>query len=202
MSKLGVKNTETGERNASRQHQAGVFLDCSKCYERVPLAQLEQFAIERGFPLYALNCALNMYSGNRRILIQGAVSGAVRSTCGLPPGCGLAVDLLHAFLIRTLQSAGRQVEVCEYVDDMVLVAAGPHFAHYLRDSYKSVLKALKQANMQVNQKKTVVICNGTHTKNKLMRAWRSGLLPPVKITTRDLGVDTQWSCWRNPVQRK
>eukprot|EP00971_Amphidinium_carterae_P222313 4412603-Amphidinium_carterae.1 len=72
---------------ASRQHQAGVFLDCSKCYERGPLAQLEQFAIERGFPLYALNCALNMYSGNRRILIQGAVSGAVQSTCGLPPGC-------------------------------------------------------------------------------------------------------------------
>eukprot|EP00971_Amphidinium_carterae_P047761 940545-Amphidinium_carterae.1 len=102
---------KTEARNASRQHQAGVFLDCSKCYERVPLAQLEQFAIERGFPLYALNCALNMYSGSRRILIQGAVSTAVQSTCGLPPGCGLAVDLLHAFLIRTLQSAGRHVEV-------------------------------------------------------------------------------------------
>eukprot|EP00971_Amphidinium_carterae_P082696 1635709-Amphidinium_carterae.1 len=77
-----------------------------------------------------------MYSGNRRILIQGAVSGAVQSTCGLPPGCGLAVDLLHAFLIRTLQSAGRHVEVRKYVDDMVLVSSGPHFAHYLRDSYK------------------------------------------------------------------
>eukprot|EP00971_Amphidinium_carterae_P256966 5101521-Amphidinium_carterae.1 len=111
---------KTEARNASREHQAGVFLDCSKCYERVPLAQLEQFAIERGFPLYALNCALSMYSGSRRILIQGAVSEAVQSTCGLPPGCGLAIDLLHAFLIRTLQSAGRQVEVRKYVDDMVL----------------------------------------------------------------------------------
>eukprot|EP00971_Amphidinium_carterae_P297196 5904288-Amphidinium_carterae.1 len=79
-----------------------------------------------------------MYSGNRRILIQGAVSGAVQSTCGLPPGCahsGLAVDLLHVFLIRTLQSAGRHVEVRKYVDDMVLVSSGPHFAHNLRDSY-------------------------------------------------------------------
>eukprot|EP00971_Amphidinium_carterae_P049371 973026-Amphidinium_carterae.1 len=146
--------------------------------------------------LYALNCALNMYSGNSRILIQGAVSGAVQSACGLPPGCGLVVDLLHAFLIRTLQSAGRQVEVRKYVDDMVLVAHGPHFAHYLRDSYKSVQNALKQANMQVNPKKTAVICNGTHTKNKLTKTWCSGLLPPVKITTRDLGVDTLWSCWR------
>eukprot|EP00971_Amphidinium_carterae_P338364 6475640-Amphidinium_carterae.1 len=86
---------KTEARNASRVFQAGVFLDCSKCYERVPLAQLEQLAIESGFRLYALNCALNMYSGSRRILIQGAVSDAVQSTCGLPPGCGLAVDLLQ-----------------------------------------------------------------------------------------------------------
>eukprot|EP00971_Amphidinium_carterae_P135759 2689783-Amphidinium_carterae.1 len=77
-----------------------------------------------------------MYSGSRRILIQGAVSESVQSTCGLSPGCGLAVDLLHAFLTRTLQSAGRQVEVRKYVDDMVLVASGPFFAHYLRDSYR------------------------------------------------------------------
>eukprot|EP00971_Amphidinium_carterae_P257484 5111229-Amphidinium_carterae.1 len=73
-----------------------------------------------------------MYSGSRRILIQGAVSDAVQSTCGLPPGCGLAVDLLQAFLVRTLQSAGRQVEVRKYVDDMVLVAAGRYFAHYVQ----------------------------------------------------------------------
>eukprot|EP00971_Amphidinium_carterae_P166228 3294739-Amphidinium_carterae.2 len=110
-----------------------------------------------------------MYSGSRRILIQGAVSDAVQSTRELPPGCGLAVDLLHAFLIRTLQSAGRQVEVRKYVDNMVLVAAGLYFAHHLRDSYRDVRKALKQANMQVNPKKTVVVCNGTHTKNKLKR---------------------------------
>eukprot|EP00971_Amphidinium_carterae_P028535 561611-Amphidinium_carterae.1 len=134
---------KTEARNANR-----VFLACSTCYECVPLAQLEQFAIERSFPLYALNCALSMYSGSRRILIQGAVSDAMQSTCGLPPGCGLAVDLLHASLLRTLQSAGRQVEVRKYVDDMVLVAAGPYFALYLRDSYQDVIKAQKQANMQ------------------------------------------------------
>eukprot|EP00971_Amphidinium_carterae_P136280 2700252-Amphidinium_carterae.1 len=138
-----------------------------------------------------------MYSGNRRILIQGAVSGAVQSTCGLPPGCGLAVDLLHAFLIRTLQSAGRHVEWMIWswlLPDLTLPTT-------CEIATKTCLK-LKQASMQVNPKKAVVICNGTHTKNKLKRAWRSGLLPPVKITTRDLGVDTQWSCWRSPVQRK
>eukprot|EP00971_Amphidinium_carterae_P117003 2317112-Amphidinium_carterae.3 len=63
-----------------------------------------------------------MYAGNRRILIQGAVSEPVQTTHGMPPGCGHAVDLLHAFLLKTLQSAGSKVEVRKYVDDMVLVA--------------------------------------------------------------------------------
>eukprot|EP00971_Amphidinium_carterae_P046487 915593-Amphidinium_carterae.1 len=99
-----------------------------------------------------------MYSGSRRILIQGA-------------------------------SAGRQAEVRKYVDDMVLVACGPYFAYYLRDNYRDLIKALRQANMQVDPKKTVIICNGTHTKNKLKKAWRAGLLPP-------------WASWRNRVQRK
>eukprot|EP00971_Amphidinium_carterae_P060486 1197160-Amphidinium_carterae.2 len=29
-----------------------------------------------------------------------------------------------------------------------------------------------------------------------------GRLPPYKVTTRDLGVDTQWAAWRCPVQRR
>eukprot|EP00971_Amphidinium_carterae_P312973 6219564-Amphidinium_carterae.2 len=69
----------TEERNAVGQHQAWVFLDCSQCYERLPLRMLEDFALESGYPLYALNVALNMYSGNRRILVQGAVSEGVQA---------------------------------------------------------------------------------------------------------------------------
>eukprot|EP00971_Amphidinium_carterae_P326446 6457234-Amphidinium_carterae.2 len=34
----------TEERSAAGQHQAG--LDCSKCYERVPLRWLEEFAVD------------------------------------------------------------------------------------------------------------------------------------------------------------
>eukprot|EP00971_Amphidinium_carterae_P140046 2774883-Amphidinium_carterae.1 len=64
-----------------------------------------------------------MCSGRRRILIQGAVSEDVVPTCGFPPGCGHVVGLLHASLVRALQSAGRQVEVRKYVDDMVLAAS-------------------------------------------------------------------------------
>eukprot|EP00971_Amphidinium_carterae_P228867 4540096-Amphidinium_carterae.1 len=46
-------------------------------------------------PFYALNVALSMYSGNRRILVQGAVSKGIIATSGLPRGCGHVVDMLH-----------------------------------------------------------------------------------------------------------
>eukprot|EP00971_Amphidinium_carterae_P137110 2717150-Amphidinium_carterae.2 len=71
-------------------------------------------------------------------------------------------------------SAGRQVTDRKYVADMVLVAP----------------------NMQVNLKKTVVICTGAKAKRLLMKVWRAGTLPPPRITTRDLGVDSQWAAWR------
>eukprot|EP00971_Amphidinium_carterae_P247336 4911967-Amphidinium_carterae.2 len=192
----------TEERSAAGKHQAGVFLDCSKCYERVPLRMLVEFAIESGYPLHAVNVVLNMYSGTRRILVQGAVSEGVTATCGLPPGSGHPVDLLHAFLIRSLRCAERQVEVRKYVDDMALISSGPNVVGNLCFAYRQVLKSLTEVNMRANAGKTVMLCNGSVAKRKLLQVWRHGRLPPVQITTRDLGVDTQWFAWRNPVQQK
>eukprot|EP00971_Amphidinium_carterae_P299320 5947062-Amphidinium_carterae.3 len=95
-----------------------------------------------------------MHSGQRRILIQRAVDEAVKVTCGFPLGCGLAVDLLHVDLV----------------------------AEYFGDNYGSVLKVM-QANRQVNPTKTVVISNGTRTKQKCWKVWRAGHLLFVRITT-------------------
>eukprot|EP00971_Amphidinium_carterae_P166115 3292667-Amphidinium_carterae.4 len=133
--------------------------------------------------------------------IQGAVSEPVQSTHGMPLGCGHAVDLLHVFLIKTLQCAGPKVEVRKYVDDMVLVAKGTHFGVHLCQAYRRVHRSLTQANMKVNLKKTVVLCNGAKAKRLGKKVWKTGRLPPLKATTRDLGVDTQWAAWR-PVQHK
>eukprot|EP00971_Amphidinium_carterae_P149304 2960214-Amphidinium_carterae.2 len=154
--------------------------------------------------MYALYAALDMYAGRRRVLLQGAVSELVTATHGMPRGRGHAVDLLHAFLLKTLKSAGRHVSVRKYVDDMVLVAPGPCFAGHLCYGYRQVHKSLTKANIKVNKKikKTVVICNGANAKRLLMKVWRGGRLPPPRVTTRDLGVDTQWAAWRCPVQRK
>eukprot|EP00971_Amphidinium_carterae_P343039 6482569-Amphidinium_carterae.1 len=113
----------------------------------------------------------------------GAVSEPVTATHGMPPGCGHAADLLHAFLLGTLQSAGRHVSVRKYVDDMVFVAPGPCFAGHLCYGYRQVHKSFTKANMKVNLKKTVVICNGATAKRLLMKVWRAGRLPPPKMTT-------------------
>eukprot|EP00971_Amphidinium_carterae_P077015 1521748-Amphidinium_carterae.2 len=103
-------------------------------------------------------------------------------------GCGHAVDLLHAFLIKTLQCAGPKVEVRKYVDDMVLVGKGKTVQ--VCQAHRRVRRNLTQANMKVNLKRTVVLCNGAKTKRLVKKVWKTGRLPPLKVTTRDLGVDT------------
>eukprot|EP00971_Amphidinium_carterae_P147655 2926586-Amphidinium_carterae.1 len=76
---------DTEKITAAGKPQAGVFLDCSKCHERIPLQTLEAFALESGYPLYALYAALDMHAGRRRVLLQGAVSEPVTATHGMPP---------------------------------------------------------------------------------------------------------------------
>eukprot|EP00971_Amphidinium_carterae_P265630 5269884-Amphidinium_carterae.3 len=67
---------------------------------------------------------------------------------------------------------------------MVLVARGMVLAGHFCYGYWQVQRNLTEAN------KTVVIGNGATAKRLLMKVWRAGRLQPVKVTTRDLGVDT------------
>eukprot|EP00971_Amphidinium_carterae_P346827 6488536-Amphidinium_carterae.1 len=55
-----------------------------------------------------------MYRGRRRILVNGALSEPVVATSGIPAGCGLAVDLLHAFLQHQLNASELKVSVRKY----------------------------------------------------------------------------------------
>eukprot|EP00971_Amphidinium_carterae_P086822 1717900-Amphidinium_carterae.1 len=65
---------------------------------------------------------------------------------GMPPWCGHSVEL-HAFPVKTLQSAGRHVQVRKYVADMVLVARGMDFAGHLCYGYRQVHRSLTATNM-------------------------------------------------------
>eukprot|EP00971_Amphidinium_carterae_P008578 169162-Amphidinium_carterae.1 len=74
-----------------------------------------------------LQVALNMYTGRRRVLVNGAVSSAYQARSGLAAGCALAVDLLDCFLSKVLGEASiRQIAFRKYVDDLVLYSTGQH----------------------------------------------------------------------------
>eukprot|EP00971_Amphidinium_carterae_P303923 6039353-Amphidinium_carterae.1 len=141
-----------------------------------------------------------MYRGRRRILVNGALSEAVVATSGIPAGCGLAVDLLHAFLQHQLNASHLKVSVRKYVDDMVLAASGRGCAFELREAFRSVRTVLTDAGMQLNKAKCVVVANTDACRQECRKAWR-GMGVQVAFHTRDLGVDVQWGPWRNPVQQ-
>eukprot|EP00971_Amphidinium_carterae_P147483 2922600-Amphidinium_carterae.1 len=86
-----------------------------------------------------------MYRGRRRILVNGALSEPVVATSGIPAGCGLAVDLLHAFLQHKLYASKLKVSVRKYVDDMVLTASGRGCAFTLREAFRAVKQVLEAA---------------------------------------------------------
>eukprot|EP00971_Amphidinium_carterae_P012005 236855-Amphidinium_carterae.1 len=89
---LHAQGRDPAERATAKEVPfAAVFLDCSKCYERVNLDLLEEFARQAGFPSQALALALDMYKGLRRILVNGAPSEPVEASSGIPAGCGIAV---------------------------------------------------------------------------------------------------------------
>eukprot|EP00971_Amphidinium_carterae_P117313 2323807-Amphidinium_carterae.1 len=139
-----------------------------------------------------------MYRGRRRILVNGALSEPVSATSGIPAGCGLAVDLLHAFLQHHLNASELKISVRKYVD--VLAASGRGCGFELREAFKSVRAVLEAAGMQLNKAKCVVVANTKACRLECRRAWhRMGV--QVQFTTRDLGVDVQWGPWRNPVQQ-
>eukprot|EP00971_Amphidinium_carterae_P315908 6279611-Amphidinium_carterae.1 len=47
----------------SWQSVSRCLLDCRKCYERIPLTQLETFAWQSGYALFALYAALDLHAG-------------------------------------------------------------------------------------------------------------------------------------------
>eukprot|EP00971_Amphidinium_carterae_P124709 2470273-Amphidinium_carterae.1 len=75
---------------------------------------------------------------------------------------------------------------------MVLVAKAYNFAGNLGYGYRQFHRNVTSANMQVNLKKTVAICNGASqaTFYESLEGWQATAMVPPRITTRDLGVDT------------
>ena len=108
---------------AGGESMCGAFLDCSKCYERVPLAELDARACALQFPDPLLVLALHMYSAPRHVRVGDAFAKPVSAACGIMAGCGMATALLRAHLRETMDAQGqgtRRWRLRRYFDDMVL----------------------------------------------------------------------------------
>jgi hypothetical protein len=73
---------------------AGLFLDCSKCYERVPWDKMPEHAVQAKFPPALLSLAMDMYQAPRSLQIHGTGGRLVYPGRGLVAGFGFAVHLV------------------------------------------------------------------------------------------------------------
>eukprot|EP00972_Heterocapsa_arctica_P082967 12225290-Heterocapsa_arctica.AAC.1 len=73
-----------------------VFLDCSKCYERIPIVALYRAAVAEGFPTGLARMACVQYAAPTFVRVAGAAAAEEgRVTRGMVAGCGMAVALLQ-----------------------------------------------------------------------------------------------------------
>ena len=100
-----------------------VFLDCSKCYERVPHHSAAAAAYASGCPGETVNLVFSLYAGQRYLQTHGAVSAAAGGNTGLVAGCGFAVHILKAFL--HIPPLGYGIRVRVYVDDITVSVVAP-----------------------------------------------------------------------------
>jgi len=188
------------ELTAHCRHSLGVvYLDCSKCYERVSHRLAAQAATACGFPGTLANLIFGLYSGTRHLLLHGAVSNPCGGNTGLIAGCGFAVHLLLSFL-RDLGSA--QVTTRIYVDDIALEvsAATPRAAvRILGNALPHVKVALTKRGMVSSDAKEQFFS----PDKAVLRLWAvchpryQGKLGPC---AKDLGV-SQRPPWKKSLGR-
>ena len=191
------------EEGAEDDTLCGVFLDCSKCYERAPLQQLDAKASKALFPDRLMVLALGMYSGRRHVRVGPAVAQAVLGSCGLMAGCG------HAVLAAWSGAAGAEAagqrtapQVRRYVDDWVVwVRASARAAAWgARRVYDRLVGQLEEAGMKLNLTKTGVVASSA-AGLAAARAAFAGTGAPVVPSARDLGVDVCWGRRRQGTRR-
>ncbi len=94
---LGVE----GEAAPAEGHcMVAVFLDCSKCYERIPIAALYIAAVADGFPPRLARMACLQYQAPRFVRVAAVAAEAGCVTSGMVAGRGMAAALLPSFLGR------------------------------------------------------------------------------------------------------
>ncbi len=135
------------------------FLDCSKCYERVPHRLAARRALELGAPPRLMQMLFDMHRAPRRVRVHGAVSDIAVGHCGLPAGCAYAKDVLEGFL-RPMAAHCSYCVFRGYVDDATLQAVhatARGAAACLGRDLCQVKQALREDTMVLNDAKEQIL---------------------------------------------
>eukprot|EP00972_Heterocapsa_arctica_P013363 1965538-Heterocapsa_arctica.AAC.1 len=85
-----------------------VFLDCSKCYERIPIAALYRAAVAEGFPPGLARMVCLQYQAPRFVRVAGAAAEAGRVTRGMVAGCGSVAAVVSCPALQEHKATGRR----------------------------------------------------------------------------------------------
>ena len=75
-----------------------MFLDCSKCYERVNRKKAQDLLSQAGAPASLINVALGIYQGRRYLKVHGQTVATGLFCQGVIAGCSWAKDILKVLI--------------------------------------------------------------------------------------------------------
>ena len=161
--------------NSSGKGSGTILLDLSKCYERVPLEALGKAAVAEGWPGRVVAMALGQYSSVRFVSVAGATVPAGNATCGMIPGCALAVRFLGSYLKAPIKRAIRRAargraRIRTYVDDLRISVEGTpeEVAEILTAFLLALKEELEQLGIRLELPKCCAL-GATHNTEKPLR---------------------------------
>ena len=115
---------------------AGVSLDYSKCFDRIPITIVLRLAERIGMDARLLKAIKGMFDQlQRRFRVNGAVGKPFTSTNGILQGCPLSVIFLNLLIcvwIRAVKEEVPGAELHAFADDTGATATGSTAPHILR----------------------------------------------------------------------
>ena len=137
---------------------AGVSLDYSKCFDRIPITIVLRLAERIGMDARLLKAIKGMFDQlQRRFRVNGAVGKPFTSTNGILQGCPLSViflNLLVCVWIRAVKEEVPDAELHAFADDTGATATGSTAPHILQRVLNMTGAFAKLTGQQLNPGKS------------------------------------------------
>ena len=178
---------------------AGLTVDWSKCYDRLPLAALEEAVRAARIPPAVWRPMLAAYRLPRLVRADGLGAPARSPSCGLAPGCPAATDwlalVMHCWTARIRERAPALLTRA-YVDDLSAFTTDEGSVADVGVAWEVTEQFGAAFCLRLNSTKSVRWATGATARAALADA--PG--PPVLASFKDLGVVQRTAQHHGPVR--